>query len=119
MSHWRGSIKKLVERPLPTMHRIEALKNAMVVASSLIGSAAHERDGSTQLSQSQRNQRARPMRFRSSTPKLSRSYRHATLQQATTHLPPCTTSEPDHRKAMEILTKAFGSQGGREMLIAI
>jgi hypothetical protein len=91
----------------------------MVVASSLIDSATHERDGSTQLSQSQRNRRACPMRFRSSTPKLSRSCRHATLHQATTHLPPYTTPEQDHRKAMEILTKAFCSQGGREMLIAI
>jgi hypothetical protein len=45
-----GLVQKTFERPLPTEHRIEALKNVVVVVSSWIGNATHERDGSIQLS---------------------------------------------------------------------
>jgi hypothetical protein len=113
-----GSSQNKIELSSSTLHEKEALKKAEVAASSATGREAQGRVGSVLRNHSHRARRAMPMRLRFLIPSPLNSRSLCTRFQPTRHLPPCTMSLADHRKACMIFVRALITHLGTPRLIA-
>jgi hypothetical protein len=116
-----GSVQNRVDIPLPTVHRVEARKNAVVAASS---ECHADRMQPSVICfflcfQSHLSQSALPMLSRSGIPSPPANNERWTWFQATEHLPPCATSVPIQRNPLINLIRALRTQARSSKLIAV